>query len=116
MIEQFTDEELATIKKELGVKEKHKTHKRFMFAEEYQRVEQLTTDCELIKAQSDVWYGMCAMCDHAFENYIRTGKPFEIVQRYSVVWDDRRDQYKNMLNELIDVFEKYQKEWKGSSK
>lgn len=111
MIEQFTPQELEIIKRELGVYEKHKAHKRYLYDAEYQRIKEATKSCELIKAQSDVWYGVCALCDHAFHNYRKSGKSLEIRARYSTVWDDRREEYGNMARELIDVFEKYKRKY-----
>ena len=109
MIEQFTPEQIEIIKKELGITDKTKANKKTILAEQYARILKLADVPDYPKAKFDVWYGVCCLCDHALQNYIKSGKPMTITSRYQTIWTDKREQYKQMVNELIDIFEKYRK-------
>lgn len=107
MIEQFTPEQIEIIKKELGITDRTKANKKTILAEQYARILKLADVPNYPKAKFDAWYAICSLCDHALDNYAKSGKPIEIVSRYSTIWADKRESYKQMANELIDVFEKY---------
>ena len=116
MIERFSSEELAIIKKELGISEKTAGSKSFLLSEQKSRLMKLMKDNKRIHADVDCWDALLMICDSILENYYHSMECLEGItvkrekyHRYSSIWDPKLNQYKQMMNDLLDVMERNKK-------
>lgn len=114
MIEKFTEEELALIKKELGINQTAGS-KKSICSKQYKRIKEIFPHIgHSIYAEKQIWEDICEICDHTLKNYAKTGKPVgwnkneEKWKRYSSIFE--KDKYRQLMDELLDVIEKYKKE------
>ena len=108
MIEKLTAEEIEEIKKDLGIANKTGGQKKTILAVERKRLLGMIPGSV---GKGKAWEALCHVCDHTLENYVnttnaRTGNPKKMI--YSSIF--RVDQYKALMNDLLDVMEKYRKE------
>lgn len=114
MIEKFTEEELALIKKELGIKQTAGS-KKSICSNQYKRIKEMFPHIgHAIYVETHMWNALCEVCDHTLQNYAKTGKSVgwdkneEKWKRYTSVF--KKDKYRQLMDELLDVIEKYKKE------
>lgn len=122
MIEKFTPEELAQIRKELKEMDRS-TQKSNLLYEQYVRainVLGIKSDEELSRSFSsfDVKNAMTMLCDHALKNYElnqRKSLPNKrIWKRTSSIPTGKEERYLECYTSLVDVLEKYSELWLGS--
>ena len=114
MIEQFSEEQLEQIKRELGLL-KVGGCKKSICNRQYARIVRLFDKCKETKRgvypTKKVWESLCVICDISLMNYVNSTSSKNggnDLKRYSSIFN--KVSYRNMLNELLDVIEKYRNE------
>ena len=111
MIEKFTPDEIAQIKKELDITDKALASKSFLLSDYKSRIMKAMKGNKRKKAGQEVWNACLMLCDEVLQNYQNMGGHVgcagrgELYHRYAIIFD--LDQYKLMIEELVCLVEKW---------
>lgn len=117
MLEQFTEEQIAQIKKELQAREKQ-SQKQSIVGDQIKRIEELfpkaiySSSGNGLYATSEIKDCLLKICDHITNNYVVKTKwtrahPGKHLVRAGVIPGEIVQKYHDAFAELVDVIEKW---------
>lgn len=116
MIEQFTPEQLAQIRKELGMMNKNRQKDSLLHAQ-YARLDQVfpRRDYQLVGLYNwpELRQALTVLCDHTVNNYVAKQTHRDCnprLARNNTVPAELTDRYKAVADEIIDVLERHKVE------